>query len=104
MIRLSTPAPQAEMPKASTTPRTSPPSTAPGKLPRPPRVAAVNANNPAVVPEAGEMLLLYIPTSTPASPPSAEASMNEMFCTRPTGMPICSAASESWAVARIARP
>lgn len=42
--------------------------------------------------------------NTPAIPPRAEAITNDTCCTSPTGIPICSAASWSWAVARIAWP
>jgi hypothetical protein len=45
-----------------------------------------------------------MPTITPAAPPSAEASANEMLKTRLTLTPMAKAASWSWAVARMARP
>src|SRR5205823_14518273 len=57
--------------KASRSPRTSPPSIAPGMFPIPPSTAAVNAFRPGMKPLQGLMSPYWTPKSTAAAPPIA---------------------------------
>ena len=77
---------------------------APGTLPMPPSTCATTPFSVAWMLMEGSMRLKYIPTSSPDSPPSAEAMANTARFTASVSTPICRAASRSCAVARTAQP
>ena len=81
----------------------SPPTIAPGMLPKPPRIAAANPLMPSEPPRVG---LTYSsgPTSPPASAASPAPMANAIALLRPTWMPTAVAASWSMATACIAAP
>src|ERR1051325_952007 len=90
--------------KASTMPIVSPPTTAPGTLPMPPRTAAMNALSPGMIPISGSIFGYERPKRMPATAASAEPMTNVVEMTRSTGMPISDAISKLYDTARMARP
>src|ERR1043165_6272543 len=90
--------------KASTMPMVSPPTTAPGTLPMPPRTAAMKALSPGMIPISGSIFGYERPKRMPATAASAEPMTNVVEMTRSTGMPISDAVSKLYDTARMARP
>src|SRR5205085_4630089 len=86
----------------SITPMISPPTTAPGTLPMPPRTAAMKALSPGMMPISGSILGYDRPKRMPATAASAEPMMNVVEITRSVGMPISDAVSKLNDTARMA--
>src|SRR5690606_17370299 len=92
--------------KFSRKPSSTPPTTAPGRLPMPPMTAAANALMPGKMPKMAGWLMLpkVMPHITAAAAASMEPSRKVVAMTRSTFTPIMRAVSASWAVARMALP
>src|SRR5207244_2412474 len=77
----------------SITPMISPPTTAPGTLPMPPRTAAMKAFSPGMMPMSGSIFGYDNPKRMPATAASTEPMMKVMEMMRSVGMPISEAIS-----------
>ena len=88
---------------ASATPSITPPSTAPGPLPRPPRIAAAKPLRPSITPTSQEVKVIGA-IRIPAIAPSAADRLKESMSTCRTLMPTNCAASRLCEVASNALP
>ena len=91
-------------PTDSNSPRSNPPSAAPGTLPMPPSTAAVNALRPGKNPMKKCTCRYINAYSTPAAPASAAPTAKVIMITRSTLIPISAATSLSSDTARMAFP
>ena len=88
----------------STTPSSRPPTSAPRRLPMPPRTAAVNALMPMMKPMSNFVMSNWMVNSRAATPAIAPPSTKTSMITRSWLTPIREAVSGSCATARTPRP